>query len=305
MSIANAVTANVAANLSQIPDIGQLIRVVSEPLSRPIKNLSLLRQSLLFAELSSLSYYSPEEIAHAIKAIGFEDYQLVERESVEAYILSTQHDCVVVFRGTEPDDFNDIRTDVDAILIVAETVGKVHRGFKREADRIWEAIEPVLRNIPKPLWFTGHSLGGALATISAGRCVLSSVPSSPEGLFTFGSPRVGNRRFINFVKLKHYRWVNNNDIVTRLPPRWLGYRHAGRELYLDARGRLRKFSMWRKLRDRWLGFFLSLRRGKIDHVHDHLITNYIEYLTQEVQAEEMAKSKRKRKNLSEPISRQT
>ncbi len=290
MSIADKIDNKLNTEVPQLPEIGKLIHLVSEPLSHPIKSLSLLRQSLLFAELSYLAYFLPDDIAAALKTIGFEDYQFIERDNAEAYVFWTPHDCIVVFRGTEPGEVKDIKSDVDAVLIVAETVGRVHRGFKRDADQLWEPLEQILKDVQKPLWFTGHSLGGALATISAGRCVLSPVPSSPEGLFTFGSPRVGNRRFINFVKLNHYRWVNNNDIVTRLPPRWLGYRHAGREMYLDARGQLRKYAVLRKLRDRWLGFFLSIVRGKIDHVTDHLLTTYIEYLTKIVESNETRKT---------------
>lgn len=271
--------------------IEQLIQLVSEPLSRPIDDLPLLRQSLLFAELSHLSYFNPADVSRAVKAFGLDDYQYIERGNGQAYVFSTNYDCVVVFRGTEQDDVEDIKADVDAVMVVAETVGRVHRGFKREVDELWGPVESALRENTKPLWFAGHSLGGAMATISAGRCILSSIPSNPEGLFTFGSPRVGNRRYINFVKMNHYRWVNNNDIVTRLPPRWLGYSHAGRELYLDAYGKLRNYTTWRKFRDRWLGFFLSLRRWKVDHFSDHSITSYIQYIHQAIIEEEQGRLK--------------
>ena len=90
---------------------------------------------------------------------------------------------------------------------------------------------------------------------------------------------MGSRRYINFVKLNHYRWVNNNDIVTRLPPRWLGYRHTGQELYMNAHGQLMSYSRWQKYRDRWLGFLLTLRRDRqLDYITDHLIESYIRYL---------------------------
>ncbi len=272
-------------------ELEQLISIVSQPLNKPIGELSLLRQSLLFAELSKLAYFNPTDITEAVKAFGLQDFSFIEKENAQAYLFSTQYDCVVVFRGTEPTDINDIKADIDAVMVVAETVGKVHRGFKREVDDLWESLEFALKDNNKPLWFTGHSLGGAMATISAGRCILSPIPSNPEGLFTYGSPRVGNRRYINFVKMNHYRWVNNNDIVTRMPPRWLGYTHSGRELYLDAYGRVRNFTTLRKLRDRWLGFFLTLRRWKVDHLSDHLITAYIQYLHQAILDEEQGRAR--------------
>ena len=45
--------------------------------------------------------------------------------------------------------------------------------------------------------------------------------------------------YINYAPLVHYRWVNNNDIVTRVPPTWWGYCHGGREMYIDCKGRVR------------------------------------------------------------------
>lgn len=271
-------------------EIDHLIKIVSQPLNEPIGQLSLLRQSLLFAELSQLAYFNPSDITDAVKAFGLQDFCFIEKENAQAYIFSTQSDCVVVFRGTEPTDINDIKADIDAVMVVAETVGKVHRGFKREVDDLWESVEAKLKDNTKPLWFTGHSLGGAMATISAGRCILSPIPSNPEGLFTYGSPRVGNRRYINFVKMNHYRWVNNNDIVTRMPPRWLGYTHSGRELYLDAYGRVRNFTSWRKFRDRLQGFFLTLRNWKVDQLSDHMITSYVQYLHQAILDEEQGRT---------------
>ena len=103
-------------------------------------------------------------------------------------------------------------------------------------DDLWPKLEKALVSNQSPVWFAGHSLGGAMATICAGRCQLSHIKSNPEGLFTFGSPRVGNKRYINYCKIRHYRWVNNNDIVTRVPPMWMGYSHGGTEMYLNANG---------------------------------------------------------------------
>lgn len=266
-----------------------LTQVVRDSIQVPLQNQSILRQSLLFAELSHLAYFSPEQVKQAVEQSGIEGYEFLNQESAQAYIFTTIHDCIVVFRGTEPDDINDIKADVDAVMVVAETLGRVHRGFKRESDRLWEPLERLLTNNQKPLWFTGHSLGGAIATLNAGRCVLSPIPASPSGLYTFGSPRVGNRRFINYVKLNHYRWVNNNDIVPRLPPRWLGYRHAGKELYLNAYGKVRTYTTWRRIRDQWLGFLITLRAWKVDHVTDHLITSYIGHLQKAVDEEAQAR----------------
>ena len=125
-------------------------------------------------------------------------------------------------------------------------------------------------------WFAGHSLGGAMATICAGRCVLDTRLPSPSGLFTFGSPRVGNHRYINYVSIRHLRWVNNNDLVARMPPAWMGYRHCGQEMYLDHQGRLRSLTGMARVSDRLRGLLASLRRFQLDYFADHSIRRYVD-----------------------------
>jgi hypothetical protein len=62
---------------------------------------------------------------------------------------------------------------------------------------------------------TGHSLGGALATIAAKRLTFKNGIS---GCYTFGSPRVGNDLWISTIRTPIYRVVNAADVVTMLPP---------------------------------------------------------------------------------------
>lgn len=265
--------------------IEEAIDMLAAPLEQSVDHLSLLRQSLLFAELSKVSYYRPDIVNAALSAAGFENIEFFDRDGAQAYIFESQNDCMVVCRGTEPNEWNDIKADVNALSVLAETAGRVHRGFKREVDDLWPRLERSLKDNEKPLWFAGHSLGGAMATICAGRCKLAEIPSNPAGLFTYGSPRVGTQRYINYVKIPHYRWVNNNDIVARVPPAWMGYRHSGRELYFNCFGRLRKYSKVRRLRDSWYGFMLSLRKFKIDHLIDHSMLCYLENIKRAIEDE--------------------
>ena len=67
---------------------------------------------------------------------------------------------------------------------------------------------------------------------------------------------------MNFVQIETYRWVNNNDIVARVPPAWLGYRHKGEEIYLNAFGQIRQLTTWQRIKDRWRGFVRGLKRGE-------------------------------------------
>jgi triacylglycerol lipase len=252
----------------------------------PIGELTLLRKSLLLAELSMIAYLPEPGATSAAASIGFDSLRFFDRDGSQAYMFENELDVVVAFRGTEPNEWNDIKADANAFAAVVETIGRVHRGFKREVDDLWPQLEQALTANEKPLWFTGHSLGGAMATICAGQCKLSEIKSSPEGLITFGSPRVGDKRYINYCQIVHFRWVNNNDIVARVPPPWLGYRHGGKEIYLNAYGKIRKLSGWQRAKDRWRGFVKSLRLGRIDHFSDHSMTCYIEHILNAIEEQE-------------------
>ncbi len=249
-----------------------------------IKSWSLIERALLLAELSMISYLNPNQTEKAAKRLGFDETIFLDNDGSQAYFFANEHDIVIAFRGTEPTEWNDVKADLDATKALAETVGRVHRGFKKEVDDIWPMLEEILsssqKNLDKYLWFTGHSLGGAMASICAGRCQLSSVKTYPEQLHTFGSPRVGTKRYINHAKVDYYRWVNNNDIVTHTPPAWMGYRHSGVEMYLDSSGRLKKLNKIQRSADLWKGFIAGLKKYEVDHFSDHLIDRYVEYIHQ-------------------------
>ncbi len=162
---------------------------------------------------------------------------------------------------------------------MAETLGQqVHRGFKKEADDLWPIAESDCWKTRGRMWLCGHSLGGAIATIYAGRCKMPYIKTNPVELFTYGSPRVGTKKYVAHCTVKHVRWVNNNDIVTRVPPAWMGYHHVGEEMYLNAYGKVRTHTPYQRVKDRYRGVILGLKAGKIDHFSDHAIVRYIEYL---------------------------
>ncbi len=72
--------------------------------------------------------------------------------------------------------------------------------------------------------------------------------------------------------------VNNNDIVPRVPPRWLGYRHMGQEIYLNRHGKISNLRSWFRVRDRLQGLLASLRLWKIDYFSDHSMVEYIKHI---------------------------
>ena len=275
----------IAANVVGLLDGGAQSKVYSS-LDGPIDNLSILRKSLLFAELSNISYLSRTEAGYLAYEIGLPEIRYYDNDGAQAYIFANKWDTVVTCRGTQPDDWNDLKADLDLQRANAETVGWVHRGFKQEVDDLWPRLEQALVNNTRTLWFAGHSLGAAMAAICAGRCKLSYIKSNPHALFTYGSPRVGNQRYVNFCQLEAYRWVNNNDIVTRVPPAWLGFRHKGQEVYLNADGKIRRLTWFQRVKDRWRGFFRGLKDRSFDPFSDHSITQYVAHIRAAVEEDE-------------------
>ena len=86
---------------------------------------------------------------------------------------------------------------------------------------------------------TGHSLGAS--------CYFIRSQGRRYELYTFGSPRVGTRSFCKEIKkdgIKHYRFVNNNDIVTSVPLALMGFRHSGELVYVNHYGNIRKMTYW-------------------------------------------------------------
>jgi predicted lipase len=86
------------------------------------------------------------------------------------------------------------------------------------------------------LLITGHSLGGALATLTAFDLLYSKAPFVVDDLITFGSPRVGNEQFaqyfeqfdVRITRATHYR-----DIVPHVPETFLGYEHVRGEVWFN------------------------------------------------------------------------
>jgi triacylglycerol lipase len=251
----------------------------------PIAQMKFLPRALLMAELSMIAYNDEVEASRAARAIGFPETVLIDQAGSEAYRFRNAHDVVLACRGTQPNEWNDIEADANAALSLVGTFGYVHSGFKQAVDELWPYLEDLLRYDDRPVWFCGHSLGAAMATICAFRCRTSALTSNPMELHTFGSPRVGCRRYVKHAELSHFRWVHNNDIVTRVPPTFMRYRHGGKEVYLNRNGKICKLKGTLRSLDRWCGFLRGLLKFKLDFLSDHSIHRYAQHLAAAVQSE--------------------
>jgi len=138
---------------------------------------------------------------------------------------------VVAFRGTDAKDISDVAYDTDFKLepwTKGSKLGNVHAGFDHALDQVLPPLGPALQVIGNHrMLFTGHSLGAALATLLAGVC-------KPDGLYTFGSPRVGDAAFVASLNhVNRHRYVDCCDLVARIPLEIMGYVHLGDPYYID------------------------------------------------------------------------
>jgi triacylglycerol lipase len=246
-----------------------------------ISNMSFKQRSLLFAKLSSIAYNNTKEAKSQAKKLGFTTTEFYEKDGAQAYRFMNKDDLVIACRGTQPTEFNDLKADLKALPVMAETVGRVHIGFKTEVDDLWPMIEEDINrkvNVSKTLWFTGHSLGAAMATIMASRAKHNVELNDPVELFTYGSPRVGWRMYCNSLNVIHHRWKNNNDIVTTVPLAVMGFKHHGTQHYINAYGNVRKPTGWQMFKDRLRGMWMGIKKGKIDNFGDHSMVEYIKHI---------------------------
>jgi predicted lipase len=125
-------------------------------------------------------------------------------------------------------------TDADVEIVEVSDVGRrvgVHDGFHRALMAVAGEIESEVRGSVGdgcPLWITGHSMGGALATLAAPW--LRERDIEMTGLCTFGAPMAGDARLARLFRDRPipslHRYVREGDPVPALPPRGLGYQHV-------------------------------------------------------------------------------
>jgi len=91
-------------------------------------------------------------------------------------------------------------------------------------------IEKVVED-RRPLYFTGHSLGGAVASVLS---QIWSTPPAPLTPYVFGSARFATRAAA--ARQPRYAFVRPLDLVPHLPCRWMGYSDEGARIHLLPSG---------------------------------------------------------------------
>jgi triacylglycerol lipase len=217
------------------------------------------RNALVLAKACDLAYLGeplgPERFR---SELGLEA-KLISVDNTQVYVAQNEESIMVAFRGSEApttlDGFKDwLLTNANNYLIlpagqsgtefVAAGVGaRFHRGFLDALETVWAplsaAVNEAIASKERPVWVTGHSLGGALALLAAWRFNRNFV--ALREVVTFGSPMIGNaaasEAFARELPVKIFRYIDIEDLVPHLPSVSLvanAYSHCSNEVSMGA-----------------------------------------------------------------------
>ncbi|XP_042497813.1 triacylglycerol lipase OBL1-like isoform X2 [Macadamia integrifolia] len=248
---------------------------------KSLQNSYLSSLLLIKIPVHAIKFINPLDLcmmASKMHLVGFYNFwnESLQRNDTQAFIFCDKPEnaemIVVAFRGTELFNLRDWATDIDLSWLNLGEMGKVHVGFMRalgfqkdakDAQTGWpkenkgdkvlayytikEKLRQLLEQNPNAkILVTGHSLGGALAILFPAILLYhqeNSILDRLCGVYTFGQPRVGDRKFgyimekqLNGTSRRYYRVVYRYDIVPRVPPQWslLPFAHFGVCIYYKS-----------------------------------------------------------------------
>lgn len=254
----------------------------------PSKKPNLLAtMDLQLARLSDLVYLSGPQLDLELQTFMLSgQLRSVGDDTQYLYARGAEYD-VLICRGTEG-KLADIRTDAQCPLISwpLGSHSKAHQGFCNQADAILADLQQQQpqAGLERPLWITGHSLGGALAILLAFK--LSQKPGNKlAGVVTFGQPKVGDAQLTQAITQQllpfYRRYVNQRDIVPKLPP-LPEYRHSGQLYYFDDLDQLQlNPPRWLMLLDQVLCDADQAEAALRQHLDDHKMKNYVSLLAKQ------------------------
>ena len=158
---------------------------------------------------------NPVTRVHILKKAKLKEVRFIDKGTAHCSLILSKIDpdspfAVLAFRGTT--GFETWLSNLNTFQVPWMGDGLVHSGFKKEFYKLWSEVEDLLSELRCPVFYTGHSLGGALAVMAA-----SLMP--PRAVYTFGAPKAGDAVFANSLRrIRIYRLINNRDIVPTVPP---------------------------------------------------------------------------------------
>ncbi len=220
----------------------------TSPFEAHNQSFSLVNASWL-ADCALLVYAHPGFARLAFKLAGFEHFHFFKGTGTECMAAWNECCLLISFRGTELKSLSmlyEMSTNLQAIPSSFSQGGKVHTGFSKALDEIWGGSEGLHRfiqqriaeNPDRAIWMTGHSLGGALASLCFAKV------KQATGLYIFGAPRVGNQAFTDLLKGRPvWRVEHAKDPIPMLPPNLPAlhfcYHDLGELIYIQADQQLR------------------------------------------------------------------
>lgn len=235
--------------------------------------------------------------ALALARVSAAAYSKATFQSSRAHVLDI-HDGragarVLAFRGTAC--AADFVVDAEVRMSNVGDGLAAHHGFYGAINSIaGDLIERAAWAKRIPLFVTGHSLGGALAILGAK--ILKGAGFFVQGVYTFGCPRVGNKRFAETYDCvlgdRTYCFENEEDVVTRVPGWLSGYRKCRTVVFFpsgfgvqgsEGRGqRSEGFivnpGLVTKVRSNAAGAWKDFWRGRPSMLSDHGIEHYVKRL---------------------------
>ncbi len=214
-----------------------------------------------YAKRSRAAYTSASEIRRQFP----QTTRVTTVKSVDVlYFLETdrqQKTQTLTIRGTT--NKPNVWQDLEIALVKDSRLGiNLHRGFRNDAVKIYADVKPYMKR-DYSIRVTGHSLGGAIAAITAG--YLFEDDFKVERLVTFGGPKVTDREGKKAIQIDIIltRVIHDNDVVPMIPPSGFlsgSYQHFGPEVilrdgrkyvYLPAHdaNRLSVGDFWRNITD--------------------------------------------------------
>lgn len=153
---------------------------------------------------------------------------------------------VVSFAGTDPISITNWMSDLDFQFVDYSRCGgcKVHRGFllayQSARDEVRSLVAAAKKQHPTAaVAITGHSLGGALATLALADFLADGIAVQTPS-YVFGSPRVGNSLFSVYLRklakgsTPQFRGVHHKDPVPQLPLNKWGFEHPSQEIFFSS-----------------------------------------------------------------------
>lgn len=249
------------------------------------------------AQLCELSYTDGDPHPHVASyatALGKEvtGIEVETHEDVRLTVIQTRGTNYVTVRGTVFESKASATRNLRYDRVDNGRMG-VHGGYYAAVNALTPFLTRLLRRqdgrtTTDDVVFTGHSAGGAMASIFAAQfhdaATRNETAPLVKALITFGAPRVGDHRYGNIIMglertADVARYTSTSDIVPRLPPIWRGLGHWSPELYLD-RGLGVIYEPWAALR--WIDGMVvrATRRRWVNMPEAHQIATYVDKLRQ-------------------------